>query len=367
MTSATLAILAELTAHDRWAAARSGSSPLTSWTVWLPVAMATLLGIALVWAYRRWSTRREMLQSFYTTADRLGLTKTERAALKRIAELAEVKRFGSVYTMEEAFERGLDRLLTGEPIASMDAEQQARVVTVIEQLRTKLGFWVSEDGEDGSEAVARLDEGDRVQIIRRPDQTDVETAILSVRGRELTVAADPETGFQLGEACLVRCVRHGLQWEYSASVVRVPEGEVVVRRIGLPRCIELRRFLRVPTRREAYVARFPFLHVDPAEDLPQFAPGMLTEIAGPGLRIETNLKAEQGDRVLVILKLDAGKVVQTTGKVRRAVADEDEPAALIIEARPQSDAEMGELVRETNAAARAGDTTAEAELAAAPA
>ena len=114
----------------------------------------------------------------------------------------------------------------------------------------------------------------------------------------------------------------------------------------------------MPTRRSAYAAAFPFLSLDSSDETPQFVSGALTEIGGPGLRLDVPLTVEAGDRVLVVLKMDGGKTIQGTGVVRRVLASHDEIQAIGVEMVGLSEAEIGEMQKETNAAARRNDAAA---------
>jgi len=91
---------------------------------------------------------------------------------------------------------------------------------------------------------------------------------------------------------------------------------------------------------------------DRSDDTPQFVAGTLTEIGGPGLRLDVPLSVEAGDRVLVVLKMDEGKTIQGTAVVRRVLDSHDAAHVVAVEMVGLSEAEIGELQRETNAAAR---------------
>jgi hypothetical protein len=99
---------------------------------------------------------------------------------------------------------------------------------------------------------------------------------------------------------------------------------------------------------------------------PEFIPAVVTELAGPGLRIEAPLKTEVGDRVLVVLRLDDEekqdsapqrregktstlKIVEDIGEVRHT---KDIPSgfSIAVELTGLSDSDVNELIRATNAA-----------------
>jgi hypothetical protein len=77
--------------------------------------------------------------------------------------------------------------------------------------------------------------------------------------------------------------------------------------------------VRVP----ALIAALPFLRDHPGADTtsvaelgdgaPKFIEGLVTELAGPGLRLEARLPAGSGDRVLVVFPLAAGGAATRRG------------------------------------------------------
>jgi hypothetical protein len=84
----------------------------------------------------------------------------------------------------------------------------------------------------------------------------------------------------------------------------------------------------------------------------EYVAGQLTEIAGPGLRVEAPVNVEAGDRVLLALKLGESNVVEGVGTVRRAIRREGEDSVLVVELVGLSREEVAKLSQETNAAAQ---------------
>jgi len=100
-------------------------------------------------------------------------------------------------------------------------------------------------------------------------------------------------------------------------------------------------------------------------------PAVVTELAGPGLRIEVPIELKVGDRVLVVIRLDEGeqrdliphqsgvareskaatsKVVEDIGVVRHTKAVQN-GFSIAVELVRLSDSYVNELIRATNAAA----------------
>jgi hypothetical protein len=146
------------------------------------------------------------------------------------------------------------------------------------------------------------------------------------------------------------------------------------------RFINRRRFLRVPVNKPTFIARFPFARtLQPNSDSggslvnipenswgpPEFVSASVTELAGPGLRVEAPLDVKVSDRVLVIIKLSEEeqqkpysqrtgktvpeKIVEDIGQVRHIKKIKD-GFSIAVELTGLSDRNINELVRVSNAA-----------------
>jgi len=349
-------IAAALSAAERWGAARNWYyEPLMNWTVWLPVAVGVALALAAVAVYRVRIAHKAMLKAFRKADDRFELTRNERVVLEQIARLAGLKRFSNIFTMETAFERGVSLLGQSRAVEEMPKEAVERMSEVIEALRVKLGMEFSPYSEGSTEEVVHLAQGDGVTFVHRDNASAVEATVTTIQGRNVTLQFADEVPLRVGQACVIHRVYDGQQWEYNVSIAEPGEGYAVARLIGKPRKRNLRRFVRVPTRQAAYVAPFPFVSPSASDETPQFVAGTLSEIGGPGLRLDVPLAVETGDTVLVVLKMPGDRTIQSTGVVRRVLASHDEIQVIAVEMLGLSEAQIGELQKETNAAARRND------------
>jgi len=196
-----------------------------------------------------------------------------------------------------------------------------------------------------------------------------------------------------GELCCARYNFGASVWEFDAPVVSCHGGILVLSHTDDVRFINRRRFLRVPVKQPAFIARFPFARTLPQGDdeisrqsqahvsagawgPPEFVRAEVTEMAGPGLRVEAPLEVKVGERVVVILKIgeqpgknsqaDHGgvsprpgavqrrdirtsKVVEDIGEVRHAEATRN-GFSIAVELMGLSDSNVNELIRATNAA-----------------
>ena len=97
-------------------------------------------------------------------------------------------------------------------------------------------------------------------------------------------------------------------------------------------------------------------------ETPVFAEGRVTELAGPGLRVETALQLHPGDRVLVVFTPDRGNAdvpggwgtIAGIGRVRHCHGTDSEKS-IAIELMGLSDTEIDELAYITAAMASRED------------
>ncbi len=96
---------------------------------------------------------------------------------------------------------------------------------------------------------------------------------------------------------------------------------------------------------------------------PEFAPATVTEMRGPGLRIETLLDVRAGERVLVVFDLEVeplvsddpstmarrSRLIEDIGEVRH-VKRLEEGVSVAVELSGLKDSDVNELIRATNAA-----------------
>jgi hypothetical protein len=103
------------------------------------------------------------------------------------------------------------------------------------------------------------------------------------------------------------------------------------------------------------VAKYPFGHPLDADDLPVFVPCRLVELGGPGIRIRGKVDVQQGERLLVILKIRPDVSFQGMGVAGRVQPgqDEDDPNEFVVDLVGLQRQEMKMLLHETEAAQQA--------------
>jgi hypothetical protein len=364
--------LLALTAEDRLQAARRmPPDRLAGFWMWgliaLGAAIAAAAGIALAVAQRR-RRRRRAWDSFNRHADQAGLNDEERSFLANLTRLAGLARPNTIFTAEAAFDEAvrhghLDRL--------SNAMQKTARATV-HSLRQKLGFGPPQPVRKAASASTRqIPEGARVELSPRGTLESVEAVLARNDEAGLHVQPVRPATCAPGELLQVRYSNMGTVWEFDAVLRQAETPMLVLEHTEKIRFVNRRRFPRVPTDRKAIVAALPLLRTGGDELAPSFAPATLVEIAGPGLRLRTELPAEIEDRVVAAVRVDDARTLQGPGRVRRVQpAADGHPRELAIELIDLEADEVAQLSRLTNEAAQqnaAWRATAPAAAAGAPA
>lgn len=398
------AVVLALTPLERWAAARenSGNAATDRWFIVIGIIVILLLTVLLfVVSFTR--NRREQKTSgllFVEYAAKGGLTVHERQILRELARKAGLKRSESVFTLGVAFDRGAAKMLE-ESFADPQAREDAgQLKAELSFLREKLGFRKPPKSSAGSPAASTdlssrsIAVGKKVRITRRkpPGSDRIESIVVENSDNGLSIKLETSVRITFGESWCVRYDFGSSIQEFDTTIISYDGDVLVLNHSENVRFINRRRFLRVPVKRPALIARFPFAQTlaeadagdtdEPAANdhsaqasvlswgLPQFVPAVVTELAGPGLRIESALEVKIGQRVLVVFDLHqdrgsiptnpdnqqfARKIVEDIGKVRHIRPIED-GFSIAVELIGLSGSNIDELTRATNAASLiAGD------------
>ncbi|MDI9430169.1 MAG: hypothetical protein QM570_00440 [Planctomycetota bacterium] len=379
-----------LTPLERWSAARRLSespSPYTSQHGFILAAVVTLVVlIGLLW----WISHRRRTQSktltrelFAESAVRRGLSGRERQILLAIVMRGGLRRSHDIFTTVDAFDRGAAKLLA-ECRSTRTLEENERLKTEVAYLREKLGFRALR-GLGGSGVSRRpssrdIPVGRGVEMTRRRRHASVPVRAEVVRNDdlELAVQLDEPVEARAGDLWCVRYAFGVYVWEFDATAVTCDRTRLVLNHTDDVRFVNRRRFPRVAVHLPALVACFPFARRQRAADNdlqeadgdtmvldgPTFVSGTVTELAGPGLRIEVPSRVRPGERVLVVFRptgvegakpdrepaIDDTYVLEDIGLVRHCRAASG-GMSIAVELSGLSEAEIDELVRITNAIA----------------
>ncbi|MFZ2146831.1 MAG: hypothetical protein WAV28_06390 [Sedimentisphaerales bacterium] len=407
MTAGFNIIVPALTPVERWKAAGRFSTGMTEyWFILIGIAVIIVLTVLLLVSLRRKAQERKVSgRQFFDYAEKRGLSGRERRILLETAHKAGLKESQTIFSMVGAFDHGAGKMIE-ESLAQQGAEESQRLRTELTFLREKLGFQKKTSASIGSSTKLKKPSsrqiltGNKLHITRRKnlDLGDIESTVIKNDNMELTVKLTTPVESQPGEFWLARYYFGVSVWEFDTSVVRCNGDILVLNHSDDMRFISRRRFLRAAVNKPAFIARFPFSRTLPPNSnsstkvpvskqgsanassstwgLPEFIPATVTELGGPGLRIEAPLEVKAGDRVLVIVNLGAEqsqdliphqkinspssvpvqdsrttplKIVEDIGEVRHIEFIKDS-FSIAVELTGLSDSDINELIRAANAA-----------------
>lgn len=370
------------------------------WYIIAGVLVIILLAVLLYAAAcnRANQERKSARNLFAEYAEQRGLSDNERGILMKIAVGAGLRRVESIFTMASAFDRGVAKMV-GESIALLGVEKSKQLKTALSVLREKLGFYNVRPSSAGFTTRSiklssrQIPVDKKLDITRRKtqDSSSIEATVIENNDAELVIRLASPIASAAGDYWCVHYQFGASIWEFDTSVVRCDGDIIILNHSDDVRFVNRRRFLRVPVEGSAFVARFPFRKTfsdksggtthaggahgadgnsvsvsDISWGLPEFVPAAVTELAGPGLRVEANLEVKQGDKVLVVFRLDEEikrdssqsghdaktaelKVVEDIGEVRH-VQPVENGSSIAIELMGLSDSDLNELIRATNTA-----------------
>lgn len=391
-----------LTPLERLEAARqfdSNSSFLTHrpFIICALFTIVVLTGLLLLINIRR--TRQEKKASnelFLKYAERKGLSARELQIIVAVAAKAKVRQKDDVFTMNNAFNRGVAVIIEESIARGQGPEEIRQLKTELSFLREKLGFrnqFISVAGTAGKPkklSSRQIPEGKTIHITRRMNRVpdEIEAAVIENTEMELTVKLVTPLRINFGEFWRVRYYFGVSVWEFDTTVIGYDGNVLVLNHSDEVRFVNRRRFLRVQVNKPGFIAHFPFEKTPLVKGEsktgvsaawqslsnrigsflkpPEFVSAVITELAGPGLRIEVPMPIEVkvGDRVLVVFELDKGdtqnqalngktkpsRIVEDIGEIKH-VKTIEKGFSIAVELTGLNDAEITELVCVTNAAA----------------
>lgn len=388
ITAMSNVIVLALTPMQRWnAAGRFNSNSINE--DWFIITAIVLLAISsvLLYAvsyYRNIQEQKVTNRLFAEYADKRGLTEHERKILLNIANNAELKQKEAIFTMSSAFDHGAAKI----------AKKDTHLNTELSSLREKLGFKNQTNSSKGTTLKQKkklssrhIPAGHKLYIARCkvPVPSSIESTVIENNNMELRIKPTTPVEVTPGDSWCVRYYSGSSVWEFDTSVVSCIGEILVLSHSDNVRFINRRRFLRVTVNKPAFIAHFPFTrtftkNTDNNEGSntrkyltnasgrtwgpPCFIPVVITELAGPGLRIQTPEKIKVDERVLVVFELDkeeessssqekgemlTSKIVEDIGEVRHVQATQN-GWSIAVELTGLSDSNINELIRATNAA-----------------
>lgn len=295
---------------------------------------------------------------------RCGLTPEDIKFFMPIVKRSGLKRSGMIFTLPDAFEKGVRRVMEEAAASEINATQRKAMYVRINTIKEKLGFKsrLSLHGirrARGQGLSSRgLAAGRHVTVLKSSRAGAERSKAVVEENNEFELVLVPEFPVQCraGELWNVQYGSGGGLWEFDSVVIGYESGRLTLNHSEQVRFMNRRRFLRVPVSKPGLIAIFPGVTRDVQRGrigmAPKFFHARVTELSGPGVRVESRLEVKPDERVLVVFELEPGRIVEDVGQVRSVQEQEGTQRYLIgVELVGLNDAGVDELVKATNAAA----------------
>ncbi len=348
MTPAPLAI----TPAERWNAARPTDYGAGDYRLLYILVLGLLAAIAaaiVALFIHRWVMHRRRMQlEFHEQAERAGLGEEETNLLTFAAHLGELRASTNIVLTEAVFQRCMHLLMRCPRVAAMSDQDKKKILSVINSAQIKLGF----EGNSLLVSSRQLPEGATVTLTGNGVLEPVQATIVSAHGWEIKAHASAESQELIAGAQLrARYSRSGAVWEFETELVFADGRDLTLAHAQNMRFVNRRRFRRVCIDRPAALACYPFTACKPHE-APVFHPARLVELGGTGLimEVEDMPSLVEKSRLLVLLEPRPGRTINGIGIVMRSETVTSRKAQLVVELTDLSEADVSELVAETNLA-----------------
>lgn len=373
----------------------SGPNPV--YTTIGVIAVVVLLVVLVIVNRRQTKGKTKSTDEIFAEyADKRGMTDRETQLLWAIAEHAGMQNYESVFTLPTAYDRG-EIKLTQAYLPEYSSEDIQHLQVELSFLREKLGFHrnnrahltTQASPEDLSSRQIRVGKKLYIRHHRSTQNTDIESVVVENGTDELTIQFTRPVEVDFGQTWRCRYYSGASLWEFDTTVASCSGSIVSLKHSDEVRLINRRKFLRVPVKRRAIIATFPFMkrgdHIGlwprkktdlivnfPAGitnilEPPVFAGAIVTELGGPGLRVRTNIDVKMNDRVLIVFALNPApqaapqesdtrhdpaseKAIQSIAIVRNVKATADDTRSIALELVGIDDDDIDELIRATNEA-----------------
>ncbi len=342
-------------AAERWEAMRDWSNAAKAYgPVWtfLIAGLGLLLAALLVGSLvARRVRRRRGLGEFARQAAELKLEPAEQAVLARVAALAGLQDPQAIFTLEEAFDRGVQQLLSPQSVRGLSPQALSQVQAALRSLVRKLGFDVELPAVMEGFSTLHIPVDGHVTVVGADGGVRARAVVVGIDATGLVLTVEPPLDLDPLAYVHLRYGVQGLVYEFDCVVDSCQGPRMKVRHVQAVRVLNLRRFVRVVTDQEAMVAELPFTAAAGDLRAPSFLPARLKEIAGPGLLLHLPPCDVRAERLIVLTRTPGGRVIQATGAVRRVVREDDGTTAVAVELTDLNPDELAEMVSQTNQAA----------------
>ncbi|MCE5186735.1 MAG: hypothetical protein LLF76_11490 [Planctomycetaceae bacterium] len=354
---------AALDVYERYSAMRQLDSGIdhlaflrNKWFILFGWSIVALL-LLVLFAVRRMRSEKErhdVERRFAAEADRLRLTVEEREIVEAVAIRAHLRRKDSIFTLSESFDSGLSVLMQEVFAAGQDLVERKKLHGTIFSIKEKLGFagaGRTDNRRTREQSSREIPVGTVVQIAPAGARqaARVQAEVVQNDAYELLLRPEIPLLCKPGDVWTVVFCRAAITWEFEAITMACNSKGLALNHSERIHFVNRRRYVRVAVRLPARICLFASLEDKPANAAMglEFVPAQVTEIAGPGLRVKTDLETAVGQRVLIQFEFEPQRMVQDIALVR-AIRESPAGRSIIVEMIGSDSRTVDEFVRMTN-------------------
>lgn len=341
-----------ITPAERWASARPGELSTGNYHMLYIMVLGLLAAVAAIIValiVRRWLVgRRQLQQEFQKQCERSGLGEEEINLLSFAAKLGQLRAPVNIVANEEVFHRCMQLLIRCERVTAMSNADKDRILTVINSAHIKLGF----DDDSTLASDRRIPDGATITLMGPGLAKPVQATVTATSGWELRAQqAVTSNSLPVGTPLRAKYSRTGAIWEFQTSLIYAEGRSLTLAHPEQDRFLNRRRFRRARVDRPALIAKYPFV-MPIAMSEPKFHTARLVELGAAGLVLDVEDMPVLDDKmkILVVADLRPGRTINSVGLVLRHERITSRLARLVIELTNLTEAEISELVSETNLA-----------------
>lgn len=325
------------------------------WVVMLGWSAICCLLILLL-AVRKSNQEKEkqsIQHRFNDQASQLGLSNEERSIVEAVCRCSGVKHKDTIFTSRKTFEKGLGYLMQEVFSAGQVRSEREKLHSLIFSIKSKLGF-ANDNPEKGlsncvgKEKTSRqIPTGTVLTISLLGDQSDLWTQAEVMQNGTFEILLQPEhpISCKAGDLLKIRYSNAAVMWEFNAIALEYSEDRLALNHSEQIRYVNRRRFERIEMQRPGKIASFPvFEEPQSGSDMEiRFSPAVITEIAGTGLRVKTDLPLSIHQRVLMMVELSSDRIIQDVAEVRD-IREESGDYSVIVELIGLNTSALNELM-----------------------
>jgi len=331
------------------------------WFVLLGWSLIGLL-VILFFAVRRMRLEKERLameEQFLESSDLCRLTTQEREILETICQYADVPKKNYIFTNSSAFNTGFAKLIHESFEAGHNLMQRKQLNVIVQGIKTKVGFqkspcvsgWTVRTSQNLSSRQIPQGRNVLVELISESGVFRFEATVIRNDAYELALLPDTAIEAIPGQTANVQYKVGAVAWVFETMVTSCGPQGLELNHSNQVKSVNRRRFPRVPVQKKAIVALFDVSETtDEPLEPPTFVNATVTEISGPGLRIQTNLDFKIQDRILIIFEAEPGRLIRDIAEVR-GFRDTSTGRSVGVEMIGLNEIAVNNLIRITNAIA----------------